>query len=100
MRKILLSGAYGQVGQELYPVLCKRYGIDNVVCSDVKHPPKTLKVKHHEILDVHNRENLFDLLKKYEITDFYSLAALLSATGERYPMYTETINMGSLFNTL
>lgn len=55
MRKILLSGAYGQVGQELYPVLCKRYGIDNVVCTDVRHPPKALNVKHHEILDIHNR---------------------------------------------
>lgn len=81
MRRIFLSGAYGQVGQELYPVMVQRYGVDNVICSDVRLPPKGLNVKHHETLDIHNKENLFDILKKYQITDFYSLAALLSATG-------------------
>ena len=41
-----------------------------------------------------------DVLRKYEVTDFYSLAALLSAKGEIYPLYTQQMNMGSLFNSL
>ena len=71
-----------------------------MICTDVKLPPKSLGVVHHEILDVHNKDHLFDLLKKYKVTDFYSLAALLSATGERYPLYTNQINMGALINSL
>jgi len=71
-----------------------------VICTDVKLPPKTLGVIHHEVVDVHNKEHLFDVLRKYKITDFYTLAALLSATGERYPLYTNQMNMGSLINSL
>lgn len=100
MRKILVSGAYGQVGQELFIGLAAKYGAENVVCTDVRLPPRSLPVVHHETLDIHNKEHLFDLLKKHKITDFYSLAALLSATGEHYPLHTQNVNMGSLFNSL
>jgi threonine 3-dehydrogenase len=100
MKRILLSGAYGQVGQELFRSLASRYGAENVICTDIRNPPKGAGVIHHEIMDINNREHLFDLVKKYQVSDLYCLAALLSATGERYPLYTEHINMTSLFNCL
>jgi nucleoside-diphosphate-sugar epimerase len=100
MKRILISGAYGQVGQELFLVLAKKYGAENIVCTDVRLPPRSLGVVHHESLDILNREQLFDLVKKYKVTDLYGLAALLSATGEHYPLYTEHLNMDSLFNCL
>lgn len=100
MKRILLSGAYGQVGMELFRALSAKHGAENVICSDIKMPPKSLNVIHHEIMDIHNKEHLFDIVRKYQITDLYCLAALLSATGERYPLYTENINMTSLFNCL
>lgn len=59
-----------------------------------------MRVSQHEFCDILNREHLFDIIQKYKITDLYCLAALLSATGERYPLYTEKINMTSLFNCL
>ena len=47
MRKILLSGAYGQVGQELFLELAKIHGPENIVCTDVRLPPPYLGVVHH-----------------------------------------------------
>lgn len=47
MKKILLSGAYGQVGTELFRALASRYGPENVVCTDIRNPPKGVGVIHH-----------------------------------------------------
>ena len=49
--KILILGAYGQVGTELIAALAKRVGINNIVCSDLKEPPKGLGVKIHETVN-------------------------------------------------
>ena len=55
MKRVLICGAYGQVGQELFIALSKKYGPDNIICTDMRIPPKSLGVKHHLILDVQNR---------------------------------------------
>lgn len=47
MRKVLLSGAYGQVGQELYRGLSRKIGQENIVCTDLRPPPASMKVTHH-----------------------------------------------------
>ena len=49
------------------------------------------------IADIQSIENLVD---KYEITQIYHLAALLSAVGERNPLFTWQINMQGLLNVL
>lgn len=66
----------------------------------MRPPPPNIQVKHHEILDALDRDALFKVLKKHQITELYSLAALLSATGEANPLLTEKINMDALFNCL
>ena len=38
MRRILVTGALGQIGSELVPALRARYGSDSVVASDVRMP--------------------------------------------------------------
>ncbi len=37
MKKILITGALGQIGSELAPYLRKRYGNDKVVASDINN---------------------------------------------------------------
>ena len=36
MARILVTGALGQIGSELVPALRQRYGVDNVVATDLK----------------------------------------------------------------
>ena len=39
MRKILVTGALGQIGSEIVPALRQRYGAENVVASDIRLMP-------------------------------------------------------------
>ena len=79
--KVLLAGAYGQVGQELIRALSIKIGPENIVCADLRAPPANVKVRIHEQLDILNKDQLYSIIKKHNITDLYCLAALLSATG-------------------
>ena len=42
--KVLIAGAYGQVGQELIRALTPRIGLSNIICADVREPPNNVKV--------------------------------------------------------
>jgi nucleoside-diphosphate-sugar epimerase len=98
--RVLLAGAYGQVGQELIRALSAKIGLNNVVCADLREPPSNVKVNIHEKLDILSKDQLAALCEKHKITEVYCLAALLSATGEKNPLTTEKINMTGLFNCL
>jgi nucleoside-diphosphate-sugar epimerase len=101
MKNILVIGAGGQIGTELVLELRKRFGDDAVVASDVKtEAPEKLKSGIYEKLDVLDQSNLGDIVKKYEITEIYLLAALLSATAEKHPDFAWKLNMDGLFNVL
>lgn len=97
--KILIIGAGGQIGVELTAELSKIYGHLNVIGSDLK-APATPHENPFEILDALDGKALFELVKKHKITRIYHLAALLSATGEKNPMFAWKLNMESLFHVL
>ena len=40
MKRILVTGALGQIGAELVPELRRRYGVDQVVASDIRMMPR------------------------------------------------------------
>lgn len=97
--KILVIGSSGQIGTELVEELRKLYGNENVIASDIREP----QVKQNgpfEILDILNKEQLSEIVNKYNIKDVYLLAALLSATAEKNPAFGWDLNMNSLFNVL
>lgn len=98
--KVLLAGAYGQVGQELIRALSTRLPLSSIICADVREPPSNVKVNVHETLDVLDRQQLYQIIEKHKVKQVYCLAALLSATGEKDPLLTEQINMSALFNCL
>jgi nucleoside-diphosphate-sugar epimerase len=56
--------------------------------------------KIYEVVDVLNTDRLAEIHDKYEITQVYQLAALLSATGEKAPLKAWTLNMDGLLNIL
>src|SRR5687768_11319182 len=85
--RVLLIGAGGQLGSELTQALRPLYGADNVISSDVKDAQGTLKDGPYIKFDVLQRDKLFEIIRKNEITQVYHLAALLSATGEKDPRW-------------
>jgi nucleoside-diphosphate-sugar epimerase len=97
--KILIIGAGGQIGLELLEELNKIYGSSNVVAADIK-TSDAFSNNPFEVLDVLNKDALFQIVKKHQIKQVYLLAALLSATAEKNPLYAWQLNMQGLFNIL
>jgi nucleoside-diphosphate-sugar epimerase len=100
MRKILVTGALGQIGAELVPALRARHGVDAVVASDIRVPPLGTSDGPFEVLDVTNFRQLQELARRHEIGVVYHLAALLSATSEEKPHVAWELNMGGLYKVL
>jgi nucleoside-diphosphate-sugar epimerase len=101
-RRILVTGSTGQIGSELTLELRKKYGGGNVVAVGHKRPPSEalLESGPFETVDLNSRENIENIVKKYDVDTVYHLAALLSATGEENPQLAWNVNMGSLYNIL
>ena len=97
--RILVIGSSGQIGTELVEELRTIYGVDNVIASDINQPQIETEGPF-EILDILNAERLKEVVSKHEIEEVYLLAAMLSATAEKYPEKGWILNMDSLFNVL
>ncbi|SDW65919.1 NAD-dependent epimerase/dehydratase family protein [Paenibacillus sp. CF384] len=101
MKKILVTGSSGQIGSELVAALRARYGVDQVIATDIKpsHAPAAADGPF-ELLDVNNRQDFLDIARKYNVDTVIHLAALLSATAEANPLFAWELNMGGLLNAL
>lgn len=101
MEKILVIGAAGQIGSELTLALRKVYGNENVFATDIKDAPKDIKKSGpFQLLDVMDDKRLIHFVIRYNITQIYLLAAVLSGNAERLPLQAWDINMRSLLNIL
>lgn len=97
----LILGACGQIGTELTLTLRAKYGNDAVVATDIKEPALAeLKDGPFEILDASDAKGLHAICKKYNVGTVYHLVAMLSATGEKFPMKAWDLNMQSLLHAL
>ncbi len=97
----LILGACGQIGTELTLTLREKYGNDAVVATDIKEPALAeLKNGPFEILDASDAAGLRTVCEKYNVGTVYHLVAMLSATGEKFPMKAWDLNMQSLLHTL
>ena len=98
---ILVIGSSGQIGTELVMSLRKTYGDNNVIASDIRPPENNeLSSGPFEILDIMDEQLLFDVIKKYQISQVYLLAALLSAKAEDNIELAWRLNMRSLSHIL
>lgn len=100
-KRILIIGACGQIGTELTLALRKRFGDHKVIASDIREGNEALmKSGPFETLDAMNYDAVEEVVIRYEITEVYLMAAMLSATAEKFPMKGWNLNMNSLFHVL
>ena len=102
MKKILVTGAVGQIGSELTMALREKYGNDNVIACGRKTKPsaKLLESGPFEFIDIINKETIVKVVKKYNIDTIYNMAAILSATGEERPVLCWDVNINGLYNII
>lgn len=99
--KTLIIGACGQIGTELTLALREKHGNENVIASDIREGSESLMSSGpFEVLDATNYKAIEDIVLHYEVEEVYLMAAMLSATAEKFPMRGWELNMNSLFNVL
>lgn len=103
MARILITGAFGQIGTELTPVLRQRYGAENVVASGHhlgEHSSAAEALGPVAALDVTDADAVAETVQQHRIDTVFHLAAMLSARGEKDPGLTWRVNMDGLRNVL
>lgn len=97
--RILITGAYGQIGTELTQKLIEIHGEENVIASDLGRWDKSkTPAKYYERLDVTNTQLAQQIIKEYKITTVYHLASLLSGTSEKNPLFAWKLNVEPLIS--
>lgn len=100
-KRILIIGACGQIGTELTATLREKYDAHKVIASDIREGDAAMMESGpFEILDATDYDAIQDVVIRHEISDVYLMAAMLSATAEKFPMRGWELNMNSLFNVL
>ena len=101
MKRIMITGALGQIGTELTAKLMEDYGVENVLPTDVHtNSDNKMITDRLEILDVRDFEKMDDLVRDFKPDTILHMAALLSATCEKDPLLAWDINMNGLVNAL
>lgn len=98
---ILVLGASGQIGTELTQKLREVYGETNVIASDIREGNAEMMASGpFEIIDATCKETILSVVQKYNVNQVYLLAAMLSATAEKFPQKAWDLNMSSLLAIL
>lgn len=102
MKRILVTGACGQIGSELALALRERYGSEDVVATGHKTRPSEdlLNSGPFQFIDCTDINTIKEVVRKYKVDTIYHLAAMLSAVAEANPQQAWNVNMNGLYNVL
>jgi len=99
--KTLIIGACGQIGSELTTRLRTIKGNTNIIASDIRESNEELvNSGPFQILDATDYDAIKKCIIDNDVCEVYLMAAMLSATGEKYPAKAWDLNMNSLFHVL
>jgi len=93
-------GANGQVGKELVERLRHTQGAEQVVASDIRESAGQESTGPFRLLDATDEDQLKSVIQAEDIDSVFMMAAMLSATGEKFPMKAWDLNMKSLLLVL
>jgi len=102
MKKVLVTGATGQIGSELTLVLRERYGGKNVIAAGHRRKPSNtlLNSGPFQSIECKDIKSIVKIVKKYKVNTIYHLASILSSAAEFKPQLAWNVNMNGLFNVL
>lgn len=100
MRRIVVTGAAGQIGTEMVSALRDRYGRHAVLATDIRIPENSAGAGPFALADVTIGDSLDAAVARHRADTIFHLAAILSAVGEQRPQKTYEVNIGGLFNVL
>lgn len=101
MKRILITGALGQIGTELALYLANIYGKENILATNRSETNlEAIGDIRFEKLDVVDAQRMHDLAKEFKADTIVNLAAILSARGESMPQQTWKVNVDGVVNTL
>jgi nucleoside-diphosphate-sugar epimerase len=102
IKRIIITGAAGQIGSELTLALRKKYGNDNVLATDIKLQisPKLRNSGPYEHLDVLERAAVTKAIFDFKADAIFHMSAILSASGENKPQLAWNVNLNGTFNIL
>jgi nucleoside-diphosphate-sugar epimerase len=101
MKRILVTGSYGQIGTELIDALRKKYGGENVIATGRKKPPEIVtKGGPYYRLDALDMNDLQNKLVDYDINVVIHNVSILSGVGEQNPQLAWETNVQSAYNVL
>ena len=101
MKRILVTGSYGQIGTELVGALRARYGGDNVIASGRKKAPKILTEDGPYLhLDILDTNQIHSMLVDNDINIVIHNASVLSGVGEKNPQLAYSTNVEGAYNIL
>ncbi|MBZ0113855.1 MAG: NAD-dependent epimerase/dehydratase family protein [Thermoanaerobaculia bacterium] len=101
-KRILVTGALGQIGSELVHGLRRRYGKDLVVASDIRYAPpeESQEMEPFAYVDCTNETQISEAIRRWDVGTVFHLASLLSAAAEAKPHVAWNLNMGGLYRVL
>jgi len=99
-KRILVTGAAGQIGSELVTALCRKYG-NEVVALDKRLPTEnTPNTGSFEVADTSDKEHLTSIVDQHGVGTIFHLASLLSVVAEKHPQLAWRVNTEGLSNVL